>query len=174
MRKTILAGAIGVLALTGCASNNYQQYVQAQENIATARAEADIARYKALEAIANSGDTTARVAAVIALQQGAPQSNNSPKLEQPSSAGDTALRWASVLVPSLTQLYGIGKSTDLAITNSNNNKDIAINNNQSMVNMGRLIAGQTAPVVGTSDQRLIYPEPTPVVVNPGEVVLFGR
>lgn len=153
MRKTILAGAIGVLALTGCASNNYQQYVQAQENIATARAEADIARYKALEAIANSGDTTARVAAVIVLQQGALQ-NNSPKLQEPISTGDTALRWASVLVPSLTQIYGIGKSTDLAIVNSNNNKEIAINSNETMLGFGKLIVD---PIVGTEENILVYP-----------------
>jgi hypothetical protein len=154
MRKSILAGAIGVLALTGCASNNYQQYTKTQENIAVARAEVDIARYKALEAIANSGDTTARVAALMVLQQGAPQ-NNSPKIEQPSNAGDTALRWASVLVPSLTQLYGIGKSTDLAIVNSNNNKDISINTNQTMLGFGKLIVD---PIVGTQDDVLIYPQ----------------
>jgi len=154
MRKSILAGAIGVLALTGCASNNYQQYAQTQQQIAVARAESEIARYKALEAIANSGDTTARVAAVIALQQGSPQ-NNSPKIEQPTSTGDTALRWASILVPSLTQIYGIGKSTDLAITNSNNNKEIAINSNETMLGFGKLIV---TPIVGTQDDVLLYPQ----------------
>jgi hypothetical protein len=154
MRKTILAGAICVITLTGCASNNYQQYAQTQENIALARAEAEIARYKALEAIANSGDTTARVAAVIALQQGAPE-NNSPKLQQPTSTGDTALRWASVIVPSLTQIYGIGKSTDLAIVNSNNNKDIAINTNQTMLGFGKLIVD---PIIGTEENVLVYPQ----------------
>jgi hypothetical protein len=154
MRKSILAGAIGVLLLTGCASDNYQQYARTQENIALARAEAEIARYKALEAIANSGDTTARVAAVIALQQGLPQ-NNSPRIEQPTSTGDTALRWASVIVPSLTQIYGIGKSTDLAIVNSNNNKDISINTNQTMLGFGKLIVD---PIIGTSDDILLYPQ----------------
>ena len=154
MRKSILAGAIGVLALTGCASNNYQQYAQTQQQIAVARAESEIARYKALEAIANSGDTTARVAAVIALQQGSPQ-NNSPKIEQPTNAGDTALRWASVLVPSLTQFYSIGKSTDLAIVNSNNNKEIAINSNETMLGFGKLIVD---PIIGTQDDVLLYPQ----------------
>ncbi len=75
MRKSILAGAIAALELTGCGTtSNYQLYAQTQENIAVARAQADIERYKTLQAIANSGDTTARVAAVIALQQGAQQS----------------------------------------------------------------------------------------------------
>jgi hypothetical protein len=155
MRKSILAGAIGVLTLTGCGTtSNYQQYAQTQENIAVARAQADIERYKTLQAIANSGDTTARVAAVIALQQGIPSSNNSPRIEQPTSAGDTALKWASVLVPSLTQFYSIGKSTDLAIVNSNNNKEIAINSNETMLGFGKLIVD---PIVGTQDDVLVYP-----------------
>ena len=155
MRKTILAGAIGVLSLTGCASNNYQQYARTQEKIAVARSESEIARYQALEAIANSGDTTARVAAVMALQQGAPSSANSTKIEQPTSAGDTALRWAIVLIPSLTQFYNIGKTTDLAITNSNNNKDIAINSNETMLGFGKLIV---TPIVGTGTDVLLYPQ----------------
>jgi hypothetical protein len=155
MRKTILAGAIGVLTLTGCGTtSNYQQYAQTQENIAVARAQADIERYKTLQAIANSGDTTARVAAVIALQQGTPSSNNSPRIEQPTSVGDTALKWASVLIPSLTQFYSIGKSTDLAIVNSNNNKEIAINSNETMLGFGKLIVD---PIVGTQDDVLVYP-----------------
>jgi len=93
------------------------------------------------------------VAAVIALQQGT-QSNNSPRIEQPTSVGDTALKWASVLVPSLTQIYGIGKSTDLAITNSNNNKEIAINSNETMLGFGKLIVDQ---IVGTEESVLVYP-----------------
>jgi len=155
MRKSILAIAIGALALTGCATRDYAQYSQTQALIATARAEVEVARYKALTSIANSGDTTARVAAVIALQQGAPQTSNSPKLEQPVSAGETALRWAGVLVPSITQIYGIGKSTDLAIVNSNNNKEISINTNETMLGFGKLIVD---PIIGTSADVLLYPQ----------------
>jgi hypothetical protein len=62
----------------------------------------------------------------------------------------------------VTQLYSIGKNTDVAVTNSNNSKEIAISNNDSMVNMGRLISGQTAPVIGSTSDRLLYPEPTNV------------
>ena len=155
MRLNILAGAIVALSLTGCGTtSNYQLYAQTQENIAVARAQSEIERYKALQAIANSGDTTARVAAVIALQQGSPQSNTGPRIEQPTNPGDTALRWAGVLVPSLTQIYGIGKSTDLAIINSNNNKEIAINSNETMLGFGKLIVD---PVIGTSADVLVYP-----------------
>ncbi len=155
MRKSILSVALASLTLAGCASSNYELYAQTQEKIALSRAEADIARYKALEAIANNGDTTARVAAVIALQQGSLTTNNPPKIEQPTSTGDTVLKWTSVLLPSLTQFYSIGKSTDLAIINSNNNKDIAINSNETMLGFGKLIVD---PIVGTEDNVLVYPK----------------
>jgi hypothetical protein len=155
MRKTVLSVALASLTLAGCASTNYELYAQTQEKIAIARAESDIARYKALEAIANSGDTTARVAAVIALQQGAPSAGNTPKIEQPTSTGDTVLKWTSILLPSLTQFYSIGKSTDLAIVNSNNNKDIAINSNETMLGFGKLIVD---PIVGTEESVLVYPK----------------
>jgi len=58
-------------------------------------------------------------------------------------------------VPSLTQIYGIGKSTDLAIVNSNNNKDIAINTNQTMLGFGKLIVD---PIIGTEENVLVYPQ----------------
>ena len=163
MRKSILAGAIGVLTLTGCGTtSNYQQYAQTQENIAVARAQADIERYKTLQAIANSGDTTARVAAVIALQQGIPSSNNSPRIEQPTSAGDTALKWASLLVPSLTQFYSIGKSADIAIVNSNNSLEGKKSDNGMVVD---LVQGRATPIIGnrttdsdgSTEDFLLYP-----------------
>jgi hypothetical protein len=155
MRKTILATAIGILALTGCAtSKDYQIYAQTQQQIATARAEAEIARYETLRSIANSGDTTARVAAVIALQQGASSNNNSPRIEQPTSVGDTVLKWTSVLLPSLTQFYSIGKSTDLAIVNSNNSLEGQKSNNGIIVD---LVQGRVTPIVGTENDVLIYP-----------------
>ena len=157
MRKTILASAIGILVLTGCASgpSNYQKYADTQRQIAEARSKAEIARYEALGKIANQGDSTTRVAAVIALQQGVPQSNHSPSLQQPASTGDIALRWASLLVPSLTQFYSISKNTDLAIVNSNNSKDIAINSNETMLGFGKLIVD---PVIGTSSDVLLHPQ----------------
>jgi len=159
MRKLAASIAMASAGLTGCATGDYKVYADTQRAIAEAQTSAAVAKIEALSEIAKSGDTTARVAAVISLNQ-LQQQNNVTTLRQPDSTGDTLLKWTSVLLPSLTQLYGIGKNADIAITNSNNNKDVAINNNQSMVNMGRLIADQPAPVIGGSDVRLIYPEPT--------------
>jgi hypothetical protein len=154
MRNSILASAIGVLALTGCASTDYQIYAATQRTIAEQAAAADIARYTALGDIARSGDTAARVAAVMALQQGSTNSNSGATLSAPTSIGDTALRWASVLVPSLTQFYAIGKQTEVAITHSNNSVASQQSNNDMVVD---LVQGRVVPIVGTEDDVLIYP-----------------
>jgi hypothetical protein len=163
MKYTIIATAITLIALTGCSTvpSDYALYAETQQQIAQSRADADIARYKALSDIANSGDTTARVAAVIALQQGAPASNNGPRINAPTSAGDTALRWASVLVPSLTQFYAIGKNADVAIVNSNNSLEGQKSNNGMVVD---LVQGRATPIIGNrtdsdgaSEDFLLYP-----------------
>jgi hypothetical protein len=147
MRKTILAGAIGVLALTGCASvSDYNMYAQTQQLIASKHAEADIARSNALKEIASQGDSAAKVAAVMSLQFGTvSQSRETGQVVAPTSFGDTMLKWASVLVPGFTQVYAIGKSTDVAITHSNNSVESQKSNNGMVVD---LVQGRTTPIVG--------------------------
>jgi len=169
MRKTILAGAIGVLALSGCASvTDYNLYSQTQQMIAQKNAEADIARSNALKDIAASGDSAAKVAAVMSLQFSAQNSQRQQQIQAPSSMGDTMLKWASVLVPSLTQFYAIGKSADVAVVNSNNAKDVSVSTTRGMVDMGKLIGGKEVPVIGGPDDRLLYPEPTNTTITDAE------
>jgi hypothetical protein len=156
MRKSILAGAIGVFALTGCATvSDYNMYAQTQQLIAQKNAEADIARSNALKDIAASGDSTAKVAAVMSLQFSA---QSQPKVQSqvaaPTSFGDTLLKWASVLVPGLTQVYAIGKSTDVAITHSNNSVELQKSSNEMVVD---LVQGRIPPIIGTEDDVLLYP-----------------
>jgi len=158
LKATLVATA--TLALMGCASvDDYQLYVAAQKSMVESQSQAEIARYNALKEIAQKGDVTAQVAAVISLNNNGNLSPKIPQLQRPESMGDTILKWTSVLLPSLTQFYSIEKNTELAITQSNNNRSISAHNMDSMVNMGRLISGQTAPVTGDSDTVLIYPEP---------------
>jgi hypothetical protein len=169
MRKSILAGAIGVLALSGCASvTDYNLYSQTQQMIAQKNAEADIARSNALKDIAASGDSAAKVAAVMSLQFSAQNSQRQQQIQAPSSMGDTMLKWASVLVPSLTQFYAIGKSADVAVVNSNNAKDVSVSTTRGMVDMGKLIGGKEVPVIGGPDDRLLYPEPTNTTITNAE------
>ena len=156
MRKlTLSVVAVAALTLTACASPDYQQYAKSQQQIAQSRAAADQARYMALAEIARSGDTTAKVAAVIALQQGTPQqSTGTTKISAPTGFGDTALKWASVLVPSLTQVYGIGKNAEVAIVNSNNSLQGKVSDNDMVTN---LVIGRE-PVIGTQEDVLLFPQ----------------
>jgi len=158
MRKSILASVIGVLLLTGCATgtSDYERYTQAQEAIAIARSQAEIARYKALEAIALKGDSSAGVAAAMGIAMGGGQ-NTVPRdssMAQPRSTTDKLLPWASLLVPSLTQFYSIQKNAEISITNSNNSLSAQKSSNGMIVD---LVQGRIPPVIGTEDDVLLYP-----------------
>jgi hypothetical protein len=164
MRKTILAGAIGVLTLTGCATgtSDYERYAQAQENIAMARAEAETAKYKALETIALKGDAGASAVAAMGIAMGGASSGfRDPQMIQPRSTTDKLLPWASLLVPSLTQFYSIQKNAEISITNSNNSLEAQKSNNGMIVD---LVQGRPTPIVGnrtdtdgSSQDFLLYP-----------------
>ena len=158
MRKSILAVAIGVLTLTGCATgtSDYERYAQAQEAIALARAEAETAKYKALETIALKGDAGASAVAAMGIAMGSGVSSGSrdPQIIQPRSTSDKLLPWASLLVPSLTQFYSIQKNAEISIVNSNNSLSAQKSNNGMIVD---LVQGRIPPVIGTEDDVLLYP-----------------
>jgi hypothetical protein len=156
MRKSILAGAIGVLALTGCATgtSDYQRYAEAQEAIAVARAEAETAKYKALETIALKGDAGASAVAAMGIAMGTSAGSRDPQMLQPRSTTDKLLPWASLLVPSLTQFYSIQKNAEISIVNSNNSLSAQKSNNGMIVD---LVQGRIPPVIGTEDDVLLYP-----------------
>ena len=162
MKKSLIAIAAAAMFLTGCATSNYALYAQTQQQIAVSKSEADIARTNALKEIAASGDTAARVAAVMSLQFGAQgQSQTQQQISAPTSIGETMLKWASVLVPSLTNVYAIAKSTDVAITHSNNSVESLKSNNGMVVD---LVQGRDTPIVGnrtgadgSTEDFLLYP-----------------
>jgi hypothetical protein len=156
MRKSILAGAIGVLTLSGCATgtSDYERYAEAQEAIALARAGAETAKYKALEAIALKGDAGASAVAAMGIAMGTSSGSRDPQLIQPRSTTDKLLPWASLLVPSLTQFYSISKNAEISIVNSNNSLSAQKSNNGMIVD---LVQGRIPPVIGTEDDVLLYP-----------------
>lgn len=91
---------IAALALTGCATN-YDAYVAAQKEIIQAQSQAETNRLLALTRIAESGDASAKGAAVMAIALSA--SKSAPvSLRPPESA---AMEWARILVPAATNLY---------------------------------------------------------------------
>lgn len=137
MRGLIIV--IAACALSACAAPGYEQYLAVQQGIATARSNADIARYDALANIAKTGDSAASVAAAMALAMGgnAPQ----PVIAAPQNE---LLQWAGVLVPALTQAYAIGKSADVAIAASTNAMQTSVATTGAFVSMAGKIQ---APVV---------------------------
>jgi hypothetical protein len=138
MIKNILLALTVAVTTVGCATNkDYQLYAETQQKIAQANAMAETARYAALAEIAKTADPGARVAAVMSINFGS-QGSNSPRVNQvaaPKTFGDTALQWTSVLLPSLTQFYGISANRQVAITQSNNQAAVAKSTNDTFATM---------------------------------------
>lgn len=146
MKKLAIVVAVTALGLGGCASGNYKLYAETQQKIAEAQAQADIERYRAFSEIAASGDVTAQVAAAISLNQASVNSNRSIGLKEPESMGDRLLKWSQVILPNITGLYGIYSRDSLAKQQSNNNLELAKDNNDTQVEIGHLIAGKDIPM----------------------------
>lgn len=164
--------------LVGCASSSTEYYDavnrmnEQRTQIEIARANAESERIKALQSVVYAGDSSSQTAAVMALAfagTGNESANEGALVmpRQPESRGDIALKWASVLVPSLTNLYGINRNTAVRMEQIESNRELSIHNNETMLGFGRLAVGQEAPIVGTSEDRLIYPR------NPADEVIVG-
>ena len=151
MKLRIATIAATVMLLTGCATNNdYKLYAETQQKIAQAQAMSDTARYAALAEIAKTADPGARVAAVMSLNFGS-QGGNGPRVNQvaaPRTFGDTALQWTSVLLPSLTNIYGITANRQVAITQSNNQAAVAQSTNATFATMNSNMATSNTAIAG--------------------------
>lgn len=159
--KTILAVIIA-LALTGCATN-YDQYANAQVKIAEANAATAKYKYEALALMGNSGGDTAKVAAIISLNQQSQQPQQ--VLQAPKSWQDSALQWASVLVPSLTQMYSINATKATSLAQIDASTKTQMHQADTYVQFGTLI---NDPTVVTQPAPVIVPTQVvqPTVVNP--------
>jgi hypothetical protein len=156
---------IGALALSillgGCASTaDYNIYAQGQAQIEAAKYAAEAAKYNAMAQIASSGSESSKIAAVMAMVMGGGSgSGQSTQLRAPESPGATALAWASILVPSLTQGYAIYSNTKLGMAQSNNSARVSESTNSAFVGMGNSIqaagsSGNTALAsLATSSNR---------------------
>jgi hypothetical protein len=149
IKNTLLALTVAVTTV-GCASSDeYRQYAAAQTAAANARSMAEIARYNALAEIAKQGDTAAKVAAVMSLNQGsATQQQSQQSINPPKSAGEIALQWTSVLLPSLTNIYGITANRQIAITQSNNQAAVAKSTNDTFATMNGNMATSNTAIAG--------------------------
>ena len=165
-----LALIFAALVLAGCASSDYALYAKGQAESDTARHNADAAKYKAMADIAATGTDSAKVAAVMALALGAQGSaGQASRLQAPQAS--SALQWAQVLVPGLTQMAGIAANMQVATTQSNNAARVAESTNASFVGIASQIqAAPTLTTTTTSTDRHDVVTPAPVVVTPVTVI----
>lgn len=188
MKRLFLFTAIAFLG--GCANmTEYYKSVDSANDknieVAKAVAEAEKARYNALARIAESGDSTAKVAATMALALGQSSSGQKQTVIVPQAPANEALQWASILVPSVTQLGMAFYNKQIAINSSNNARDVQLGNINKDTTLG--LGYQTtflgmakeinSPVIVTNtntlekavivDPVIVKPEVvTPVVVPP--------
>jgi hypothetical protein len=159
----LIATILCALALTGCATAEYQAYADVHK----AQAAAQTARYQALADIAKQGDTTAKVAAVMSLQMGGAQTN--PQIAAPKSVGDHLLQWTATLLPSLTNIYGINKQTSLGMRQSDNAAALGMSTNAAFVDIAGKIQAPGAVTTTTTNTDsthapTVVTQPAPLVV----------
>jgi len=168
---------LSLLVLAGCASPEYAQYSKAQTDIAVARHTADAAKYKAMADIAAQGDSSAKVAAVMAMALGSNTNGAQTAIQAPQA--NAALQWASILVPGLTQVAGMRYNYLSQQTASNNATALGISTNTTFAGIsGKIqapgpITNNTLSGTGTlgsgaysTQDRHDVTSPTPVVVTP--------
>lgn len=176
MKKLLIVAVISSFLLMGCANTEYLAYSRAQTEIEVSKNLALSAKYKAIEAIAASGDSTAKVAAVMALSMGN-QGGSSQGASIAAPAPNQALQWASVLVPGVTQVLGMRYQYLSTVQQSNNSAAVAQSTNASFVGIaGKIQAQNTTNTtntilsgtgsLGTGTYTTTDNTSVPTVVNP--------
>lgn len=156
--RSIIAISIVALLASGCATNtDYKMYAETQQKIAQAHAVAQTARYNALAEIAKSGDSAAKVAAVLSIQMGNMSGGSNQQTQQniaaPEDLNQKMLRWAGVLLPTVTQGLGIAAQLhaanvqkQIAVTQSNNAAATAQNTNNTFAAMSNNMANSNTNI----------------------------
>lgn len=132
------------LALTGCATQDYKAYADAQAASAQAKAQADTARYAALSKIAETGTESARVAAVMALAIGNQQAPAGQQIAAPQPS--QALQWAQVLAPSITSIASMHYSSRASMASAESAARVSESTNAAFVGIASKIQAPAANV----------------------------
>jgi PBP1b-binding outer membrane lipoprotein LpoB len=151
--KSIFITLFAVLFLTGCASNTAKDYYSAVEKTARANADAHNAKMNALAIMAQNADPSAQGAAVMAIAL-----SQTPTVV-PQYVESNALKWASIIVPSVSNLGGLAIQANVAKNASDNSKEIqlATQSTNQAIQLGNqqmvsgLINGNSLAAQGTTD-----------------------
>lgn len=150
----LLAIAAAALTLTACATNQDAYYNAVRER-EQRQAEMELRADTAIAQMAQGGDAQAKGMAIMYFAQRANQSKSSQQMiAAPKTTAEALLPWASLLIPSITQIYGIKSQTDVAIVNSNNALEGKQSDNDMIVD---LVKGRKEPIVGDVGDVLLYP-----------------
>lgn len=164
MKKLVIATAVA-LTLTACATGNEAYYAAIKEREQRI-ADQELRSDTAIAQMAASGDAQAKGMAIMYFASKGQQSKTAQQhIAAPKSVAEQILPWASLLVPSITQIYGIKAQTDVAIINSNNALEGRISDNQTSENLNAsdngmivdLVQGRIQPIVGGEGDVLLYP-----------------
>ena len=151
-----LAIPLAVLALAGCSStSDYQKYSETQVAIARYKAEADKAKYQVLAEVVKKGDPAASVAAVMSMQMGFSGGGQEQKIDAPRSSGDDAFKWASLLLPTVVQGFGIYENSKVATTQSNNATATAINTNGTFASIANTGSNNQAAMAANANAGIV-------------------
>jgi lipopolysaccharide biosynthesis regulator YciM len=138
-----------ILMLAGCAtSSDYSRYAAMQAQIHKSQSDAEIAKANAIKELGATGGDAAKVAAVMALM--IPSGGQyQQQIAAPRSVSEQIRDWVGILVPSLIQGYGIHANQQIAVTQSNNNRDVAVSTNSAFVGIAGKIQAPAANVTST-------------------------
>jgi len=147
---------LAVVALVGCSStSDYQKYSETQVAIARYKAEADKAKYQVLAEVVKKGDPAASVAAVMSMQMGFSGGGQEQKIDAPRSSGDDAFKWASLLLPTVVQGFGIYENAKVATTQSNNATATAINTNGTFASIANTGSNNQASMASNANAGIV-------------------
>jgi RNA 3'-terminal phosphate cyclase len=149
MKKLALT-AIAALTLTACATGN-DAYYNAIAEREKRQAEQELRADTAIAQMAQTGDPQAKGMAIMYFATKNASRASQSAIAAPKSVAEQVLPWASLFVPALTQIYHIGKTTEVQLNNSDNALAAQQSNNQLIQNI------VVDPIIGTQDDVLLFP-----------------
>jgi hypothetical protein len=160
MKKLALT-AIAALTLTACATGN-DAYYNAIAEREKRQAEQELRADTAIAQMAQSGDPQAKGMAIMYFATKNASKASQSVIAAPKSVAEQVLPWAALFVPALTQIYHIGKTTEVQLNNSNNSLAAQQSNNQLI---GGIVESNNdlvqtivvEPIIGTEDDVLLFP-----------------
>jgi hypothetical protein len=154
MKRLVLAAA-AALTLTACATNQEAYYMAIAER-EKRQAELEMRADTAIAQMAQNGDAQVKGMAIMYFANRANQAKSisGQGLQAPKSMAEQLLPWASLILPTITQLYTITKQTDVQIANIGASLEGKKIDNATHLEFGKLIEG---PTLNADGDAVLWP-----------------